>query len=108
MAKTYAEKFKDPRWQKKRLEILERDGFSCVLCGTEKITLHVHHGYYERGFDPWEYESETLWTLCEECHEGVGNELRDCHLELARLRPGPDIYGLVIHGLVALRSEENT
>jgi len=30
MAKlTYSEKLKDPRWQKKRLEILSRDNFTC-------------------------------------------------------------------------------
>ena len=29
----YSEKLKDPRWQKKRLEILERDNFRCQYCG---------------------------------------------------------------------------
>lgn len=28
---TYAEKLKDPRWQKKRLRILERDAFACHM-----------------------------------------------------------------------------
>jgi hypothetical protein len=68
---TYAEKLKDPRWQKKRLEILNRDNFTCLMCGDDKSTLHVHHGYYERGLDPWEYSDDTLATLCEDCHDGV-------------------------------------
>ena len=42
----YAEKFKDPRWQKKRLEILERDDFSCRVCYDASNTLHVHHCFY--------------------------------------------------------------
>jgi len=29
---TYAEKLKHPLWQRKRLEILNRDGFKCAQC----------------------------------------------------------------------------
>lgn len=29
----------------------------------------MHHGYYERGLQPWDYPDETLHTLCEYCHE---------------------------------------
>jgi hypothetical protein len=65
----YARKFKDPRWQKKRLEIMERDEFACVLCGDEHTTLNVHHCHYIWGNDPWDYEDEMLTTLCEPCHE---------------------------------------
>ena len=65
----YSEKFKDPRWQKKRLEILKRDKFSCQVCFDEKSTLHIHHKYYEGFKDPWEYSDSCLITLCFECHE---------------------------------------
>ena len=65
---TYAQKLKDPRWQKKRLEILERDRFTCIYCGDTKTTLHVHHTLYRKGADPWEYQHEFLMTLCEDCH----------------------------------------
>lgn len=65
---TYSEKLKDPRWQKKRLEILERDEWQCKICHTEKKTLHVHHKKYEYGKDPWEIDSDYLVTLCEDCH----------------------------------------
>ena len=71
MKKTYVEKLKDPRWQKKRLEIFDRDEFSCCYCFSEEKTLSVHHGYYEFGKEPWEHENETLFTLCEDCHKGV-------------------------------------
>jgi hypothetical protein len=69
MAKTYSEKLKDPRWQKKRLEILNRDEWACANCGNNTKTLHVHHRYYITGNEPWEYDSDVLVTLCEECHE---------------------------------------
>jgi len=65
----YAEKFKDPRWQKKRLKILKRDKFTCQSCYDGDSTLHVHHRYYIKGRDPWDYPDEALVTLCEECHE---------------------------------------
>lgn len=69
--KSYADKLKDPRWQKKRLEIMERDGWECTQCGKKEDTLHVHHLFYERGKQPWEAETHNLTTLCENCHEVV-------------------------------------
>ena len=63
----YSEQLKDPRWQKKRLEIMQRDSFKCASCGDEKSTLHVHHKNYVNGKAPWEY-GDSLITLCEKCH----------------------------------------
>lgn len=65
----YSDKLKDPRWQKKRLEIFERDGWACTLCGDSEQTLHIHHLCYQKGKDPWEYEDKHLLTLCANCHE---------------------------------------
>ena len=64
----YTEKLKNPRWQKKRLEILQRDDYKCRLCNDGDSTLHVHHKYYKRNRDPWEYEDVTYITLCTSCH----------------------------------------
>jgi len=65
---TYLEKLKDPRWQKKRLEIMQRDGFQCTCCGDTETEIHVHHSYYEFGKEVWEYPEESLFTLCSSCH----------------------------------------
>lgn len=65
--KTYAEKLRDPRWQKKRLEIFERDGWKCKYCGNADQELHVHHLTYNG--NPWNVENYFLVTLCKECHE---------------------------------------
>jgi len=65
---SYKKKLKDPRWQKKRLEVLSRDGWCCQNCGDKTTTLHVHHKSYGRK-DPWDYPLITLITLCENCHE---------------------------------------
>jgi len=84
---TYAEKLKSPLWQKKRLEIMERAGFACEGCGSRTETLHVHHGYYERSLEPWEYDGLTLWCLCESCHVLAQEALRDVQFEIAHLNP---------------------
>lgn len=65
----YSELLRDPRWQKKRLEILQRDSWQCQNCDEKDKTLHIHHCYYEHGKMPWEYKSSSLLTLCEECHK---------------------------------------
>ena len=66
--KSYGEKLKDPRWQKKRLEILQRDNFTCRACESDTDTLHVHHVKYTSN-DPWNELGENLVTLCDECHK---------------------------------------
>lgn len=65
---TYREKLQDPRWQRKRLEVMQRSGFSCAECFSKDKTLNVHHGYYEKGLDPWDYPDDTLHCLCSDCH----------------------------------------
>jgi hypothetical protein len=67
----YFEKLKDPRWQKKRLEILERDGWRCKECAEDTKTLHVHHLLYQKGMEPWEIPNGFLVTLCEDCHNNA-------------------------------------
>ena len=64
----YLEKLKDPRWQKKRLEIFERDGWRCKMCGDEQNTLHVHHLFYFKDVEPWDVHDGFLISLCEFCH----------------------------------------
>jgi hypothetical protein len=68
----YSEKLKDPRWQRKRLEVFERDKWTCQGCQSKDITLNVHHWYYTRGHDPWDYPMDCFSTLCEKCHGDEG------------------------------------
>lgn len=86
---SYAEMLKDPRWQKRKSEILMRDNFTCQLCGDKKTTLHVHHKYYTDGKLPWEYRSDALVTLCENCHSWVH---RNCPTDEIDLKIGDVIY----------------
>lgn len=66
---TYREMLRDPRWQKKRLEIMQRDGFACRRCNDTTKTLNVHHlQYRDHGHPPWDYPDHLLITFCEKCH----------------------------------------
>lgn len=67
-ANKYWVKLNDPRWQKRRLEIMARDDFRCISCDSNETTLHVHHFYYITGRLPWQYPGWALNTLCEDCH----------------------------------------
>lgn len=72
---TYTDKLKNPKWQKKRLGIFNRDGWKCTSCSAEDSTLHAHHINY-RG-EPWECPDEYIVTLCDKCHdieESLGGE----------------------------------
>lgn len=68
---SYKEQISHPNWQKKRLEILNRDEWACKFCGDKETTLHVHHKSYEWGKKPWEYEESNFISLCEDCHDIV-------------------------------------
>jgi hypothetical protein len=81
----YSQKLLDPRWQKKRLEILSRDEFHCKKCYTDSSTLHVHHRRYFQGKDPWDIENEFLITLCESCHEGETEFLAESTHDLVQV-----------------------
>lgn len=65
----YKEQVKSPKWKRRRLEILQRDDFTCQICGCKEKMLHVHHTAYEKGKMIWDYPDEMLITLCEDCHE---------------------------------------
>lgn len=65
----YAKKLLDPRWQKLRLEVLNRDKFTCQCCGATDKTLHAHHTFYRNDAEgPWDYLLSSLVTLCSDCH----------------------------------------
>jgi 5-methylcytosine-specific restriction endonuclease McrA len=83
---TYSQKLKDPRWQRKRLEVLSRDEFTCRICKSTENTLHVHHIRYIKGREPWEYREFYFVTLCQHCHETEENELKKSVMKM-RLKP---------------------
>lgn len=74
----YIQKLRDPKWQRKRLEALQSNEFTCEMCGDAESPLHVHHKAYFKGREPWEYDCNQLAVLCESCHKsqhGAGDDL---------------------------------
>jgi hypothetical protein len=69
--KTYSEKLRDPRWQKKRLKVMEYAHWRCQICGRKDSTLHCHHSYYTRGKEPWQYPDGSIICICQGCHEKI-------------------------------------
>lgn len=102
----YWQLLKDPRWQRKRLEIMARDKWRCRKCYNKDKSLNVHHGYYEKGRMPWEYPDQSLSTLCEDCHEHITLLRRKLFAAIGILDPlGMDwelrkLYGFVCAGLL--------
>jgi hypothetical protein len=75
MTKTeYRKLLEDPRWNAKRLVILERDGNKCTKCGSDK-NLQVHHLRYEKDGSPWDSNNSDLTTLCGDCHKTKHKEV---------------------------------
>ena len=109
----YSEKLKDPRWQKKRLDIMSRSNFSCEKCGETEKTLHVHHKIYLNEHEPWDYHDSLLSCLCADCHEDEHSNTSDLALACASLHyDGPGnrdqaialIYGLLDVGIENMRN----
>lgn len=86
--KTYWELLRDPAWQRRRLEILQRAEFTCEYCSATEKTLHVHHRIYRKGSKPWEYADHELIVLCEDCHDSETAVRREIAEALALLDDG--------------------
>lgn len=85
--KSYSEQLKDPRWQKRRLEILSRDEFACKKCGDTDSQLHVHHKRYINGHEPWQYDDFDLITLCVLCHKEIEEIIKSLpHLNINNVK----------------------
>ncbi len=62
-------KYKDLRWKRKSLEVLERDKGISQNCGKTnfEVVLQAHHRNYTTN-DPWDEPMGNLITLCVDCH----------------------------------------
>ena|ERR1700749_4848992 len=66
----YAKKLASPKWQQRRLEIMNRDNWTCRHCGDTTTQLEVHHIDYWENKQPWDYHENMLITVCRKCHSG--------------------------------------
>lgn len=95
---SYAEQLKHPNWQRKRLEVLEHHGFSCVVCSNKEKTLHVHHKQYIKGRMAWDYELSNFEAMCEDCHKTT-HDLKE-RLDSVIAQFPSEMYGMLADILV--------
>lgn len=80
-AKTKKSKAKDTaKYKAFRIEVLNRDLFTCVSCGEVGGYLEVHHLMPKKEYPDLIYDIDNGVTLCLECHF-------DSHPEKPRHRP---------------------
>lgn len=93
----YSDKLRDPRWQKKRLEILEAAAFTCEDCGNKENELQVHHCFYAKGREPWEYNRNSLICVCVDCHlrrEGIEFTIKSSLAAVCRFSSVPTLENI--------------
>lgn len=100
---SYRDLLKHPEWQRKRTEVLNRDDFTCQLCGDKGTTLHVHHHQYIGGNLPWEYPLENFITYCEICHQIV-ESLKETNYQLLSLSKADE--QILPHSIVLARDTD--
>lgn len=81
---SYAEDLKHPRWQERRLRVLEAAGFRCQRCDSNERQLHAHHKVYLRGHRLWDYPDGQLECLCDQCHDAAHAHKERLEVELAK------------------------
>lgn len=87
----------ESRHRKKRLAVLQRDGYRCLYCGvgvTEE-TACIHHFKTRKKGGTGRYD--VLGTLCERCHTSVETEKLALVFDLDRY-PDPRGAGRCMHG----------
>lgn len=107
--KAYFAKLRDPRWQKRKTQILELAGWKCEDCGDKEETLNVHHCHYLQGKEPWEHPDNLLMSLCETCHPIRQEIERTIHINVAsvlRDKTLEEIRELPIYAFFANNSED--
>jgi len=103
MRKTYRELLRDPRWQRKRLEVLQRADWACEECDDDSSNLQIHHHWYENGRDPWDYPDSAISCLCEDCHETATILLRS----IPRLELNLDALHRLVDFAIELKEEQD-
>ncbi len=105
----FEKQYTDPRWYEKREAILRDRNYTCQGCGEKDCTLQIHHAYYEMDLMAWEYDDDTLWCLCLECHDNWGYMKRDLQKEMAKISlKRPKVFDTLLDVFQKLKSAETT
>ena len=69
MENDFFESYQTSEWQRKKNAVLERDDYTCQICGSKNGLMQVHHITYKhcKG-KAYNAPMGDLITLCERCH----------------------------------------
>ncbi len=70
--------YSHPKWLTLREVVLRRDGYRCLICGSMD-NLSVHHLYYKKDCEIWDYPTIALITLCKGCHSDFHENHKNIH-----------------------------
>ena len=65
------EERKSLEYQKWRMAVFERDGFTCLECNATPKELHAHHIFSFAKYTKLRYVVENGVTLCKKCHRRI-------------------------------------
>lgn len=65
--------YNDPVYKRFRLEVLERDKFTCQMCNKKgrRARLNVHHVIKWSSASTLRYDIDNGITLCRDCHKDI-------------------------------------
>lgn len=67
------EQYEHPLWESLSTKIKCRDGYTCQICKKDfrgfPRRLEVHHIFRVKGLHLWDYDDDSLITLCINCHQ---------------------------------------
>lgn len=69
MNNDFFKSYQTAEWQRLKYRVLERDNYTCQICGEKSGLMQVHHITYKHcGGKAYNAPMGDLITLCEECH----------------------------------------
>lgn len=69
MNNDFFQSYQTAEWQRLKNKVLERDNYTCQICGENQGLMQVHHITYKRcGGKAYNAPMGDLITLCEDCH----------------------------------------
>ena len=106
MIRSYVKLLRDERWIAVSRRI-RRERPVCQGC-EDAPSLTVHHGCYCHGLKPWEYPDDTLWALCDDCHEKMDDFRKRAVTMLGAVHPqDADLAMKTLERLRRMAAEKN-
>lgn len=103
MENDFFESYQTSEWQRKKNAVLERDDYTCQICGSKNGLMQVHHITYKhcKG-KAYNAPMGDLITLCERCHandDGDHEHFYDAEFRIVAGIERPQVIslGYIVH-----------